>query len=106
MRINLDWKPFTRIADKNLPYREKIAQYAEIARKRFDTAKFEEFCDKHLAHLDEVAWDYFGDDRAKEAIRKKVVALFPQHEHDEFTDYFWEKIQLWREQDAAQRTPV
>ncbi len=101
---NLDWKPYFRIAAKKLPQREKLRQYAEIAHKRFETDRFHEFCDKHLSHLDEVAWEYFGDDRAKNAVRKKVEALFPEHEIDEFTDLFWSKIQDWREDDAKTRT--
>ena len=104
MRLNLVWGPYFRVAEKDLPFREKVREYARIAHKRLQTAKFEEFCDKHLAHLDEVAWEYFGQDRARDAVRKKVCALFPEHEHDEFTDYFWEKIQNWRDADAAART--
>ena len=111
MRMNLDWAPFFKIAEKDLPYREKVSQYAVLARKRLEASKFEEFCAKHLTHLDEIAWEYFGDERAKKAVRLKVQALFPEHEHDEFTDYFWQKIQDWREEDAKSRqqsskTPV
>ena len=102
-RNTLDWKPFFKIADGELPYREKVAAYAAIARERFEAERFLEFCDKHLAHLDEVAWEFFGTDRAREAVRAKVVALFPQHEWDQFTEHFWSKIQEWREKDATER---
>jgi hypothetical protein len=30
-------------------------------------------------------------------VRLKVEALFPDHEWEEFTELFWEKIQIWRE---------
>jgi hypothetical protein len=103
MRINLDWQPYFDVAEQDLPYREKVSKYAAIAREHFQTAAFEAFCEKHLAHLDQVTWDYFGTDRAKVAVRKKVVALFPEHEWDEFTDHFWGEIQEWRETDAATR---
>jgi len=105
MRINLDWQPYFDIAELDLPYREKVSRYAAIAREHFQAEAFEAFCEKHLAHLDQVTWDYFGTDRAKEAVRKKVVALFPEHEWDEFTDHFWGAIQEWRETDAATRQP-
>ena len=62
-----------------------------------DTERFEEFCATHLANLDDVAREFFGSDRAKDAVRMKVQALFPDHEHDEFTELFWQKIQDWRE---------
>jgi hypothetical protein len=101
MRLNLDWKPFLQVADRELPFEEKLALYEKIAHERFQTERFEAFCAKHLAHLDEVAWEYFGSSRAKNAIRKKVEALFPEHEWAEFTEHFWARIQKWREANAA-----
>jgi hypothetical protein len=103
MRVNLDWAPFFAVAAEDMPYRDKLAAYAAIAHERFESERFEEFCDEHLPHLDEVAWEFFGTPRAREAIRGKVAALFPQHEHDQFTEHFWQKIQEWREKDAATR---
>jgi hypothetical protein len=103
MRQNLAWDDFYAIADRELPYRERLRGYAALARKRFDAERFEEFCAKNLAHLDEVAWSYFGTPAAKEAVHKKVQAIFPRHEWDEFTDRFWEEIQRWRRWDAERR---
>jgi hypothetical protein len=99
-RQNLDWEPFWKVAAKDLPYREKLRAYAKIAEQRFEADKFDEFCKKHLASLDEVAWDYFGSDRAKDAVRKKVQALYPPHEQEQFVELFWNGIQLWREREA------
>ena len=104
MRANLEWQPYFDVAALELPYREKVRRYAEIARKRLDADRFEEFCAAHLSHLDEKAWEYFGTDAARAAVRAKVEALFPEHEHDEFTDHFWAEIQTWRDLDAAGRT--
>ncbi len=106
MPLNLDWKPYFDIADSDLPYREKLRRYGKIARRRLQADQFGEFCEKHLPHLDEVAWDYFGTDRAREAVRKKVQAIFPQHEWDQFSDHFWNEIQEWRAKDAAARQPA
>lgn len=104
MRLNQDWQPYFDIAAKELPYREKVKAYADLARKRLDAERFEEFCDKHLAHLDEVAWEFFGTERAKTAVRKKVEALFPKHEWDSFTEHFWKEVQIWRTEDQAERS--
>ncbi len=106
MRPNLDWGPFFDVAAESLPYREKLHRYAEIARSRLETDRFEEFCAAHLPHLDEVAWEYFGTDAARAAVRAKVEALFPADEHDEFTDHFMSEIQTWRDLDAAARPEV
>jgi hypothetical protein len=103
-RRNLNWTPFYAIADRDdLSFREKLSEYAAIALKRFDAEHFEEFCATHLSHLDEVAREFFGSDVAKDAVRKKVEALYPDHEVEEFTELFWERIQRWRDSPAASR---
>ncbi len=105
MRTALDWGPFFAIADENpdMPLREKLAAYGAIARERLDVERFEAFCEEHLGQLDEVADEYFRGDDARDAVRQKVVALFPEHEHDQFTEHFWNQIQLWRTHEAERR---
>ncbi len=100
MRLNLDWEPFFEIAEQKMPYRKRIEAYGKIARERFEEDRFTEFCETHLKDLDEAVYDYFGTDPAKEAIRRKVKALFPEHEWDEFTDHFWSEVQVWRDQEG------
>jgi len=96
MRPNLDWEPFFRVAERGGGYRERLADYAAIARERFEADRFEEFCARHLSRLDEVAWDFFGTEAARDAVRRKVRALFPEHEVERFTEHFWGLVQVWR----------
>ncbi len=96
MRMTLDWSPYYAIREKNLPYREALAAYADVGRERFDKDRFDEFCHRHMSELDEIAWEFFGTETAKHAVRLKVEALFPAHEHERFTEHFWERIQMWR----------
>jgi hypothetical protein len=103
MRKTLDWDPYFEIAAKDLPYAEKLKQYAAIARKRLEADRFEEFCGKHLGRVDEIAYEFFGTERAKEAVRLKVAALFPAHELEEFTEHFWAAIQRWRQEEGRPR---
>jgi hypothetical protein len=98
---NLAWDPYFEIAAQDLPYREKLRGYARLARKHFETDRFEEFCARHLSHLDEVADSFFATAAARDAVRKKVAALFPAHEIDQFTEHFWERVQLWRKDEEA-----
>ncbi|MEM9800248.1 MAG: hypothetical protein AAGA20_07980 [Planctomycetota bacterium] len=95
-RVNLDWQPFFDVADGPGTFEEKLSQYAAIAAERFDTAAFEEFSEEHLGPLDEVAWEFFGSEEARDAVHEKVVALFPENEVEEFTELFWGSIQDWR----------
>jgi len=94
---NLNWEPYFEIAARELPYREKLRGYAALARAHFAAEQFEEFCARHLPHLDEVTAEFFGGAEAKEAVRKKVTALFPAHEIEQFTELFFGRIQRWRE---------
>jgi hypothetical protein len=93
---NLDWEPYFEIAARDLAPREKLKAYARLARTHFEQDRFEEFCARHLAHLDAVADEFFGGDEAREAVRKKVAALFPAHEVERFTALFFGRIQEWR----------
>lgn len=101
MRRTLDWEPFYRIAEEDLPYREKLRRYAIVAEERFDSAGFEEFCSTHLGQLDEVTWEFFGSADARDAVRQKVVAEYPEEEVEEFTEFFWQRIQKWRAYEEA-----
>lgn len=101
MRKTLDWEPFYAVADRDLGPRERLAAYAAIARERFETEPFRDFCRAHLGHLDELSYDFFGSARMRDAIHQKVSALFPAHEIEEFTELFWSRVQLWREREGA-----
>ena len=100
MRKNLDWQPYYDVLAQGLPYRERLAEYAAIARQRLDADRFEAFCAEHLGHFDLLAWEFFGSELAHDALRQKVEALFPPHEHDKFTEHFWGLVQFWRKTGA------
>lgn len=100
MRRNLNWDPYFEIAGTDLPFADKLERYAALAEAHFDTARFEAFCDEHLAGLDEAAYEFFGSDVARDAIRRKVEAMFPEHEVERFTEHFWGMIGFWRKTEA------
>ena len=107
MRQTLDWEPFYAVArEADLPYREKLRRYAAIARQRFELERFQEFCDTHLAHLPQVADEFFASPGCRDAVRLKVGALYPEHEVEPFTDLFFGRIQSWREAERAGAPPA
>ena len=77
----------------------EIRAYGAIARERLDTERFVEFCEQHLGHLDDVADEFFGSEAARDAIRRKVTALYPEHEIEEFTNLFFDRIQAARREE-------
>ena len=101
MHANLNWRKYMRIADTDMPFEDKLAEYSRLALEYFDFERFNEFCEQHLSHLDEVAHEFFGSEVVHDAIRQKVESLYPEHEFDQFTELFWDRIQHWREQSDA-----
>jgi len=93
MRKTLDFEPYYAIAQKDLPYREKLKGYSKIARERLAAEPFAEFCSKHMAPLEEAARKWFRSDRCKEAVRKKVAHIYPAHEVDDFAARFFGIVQ-------------
>jgi len=96
MHANLNWEDYFRVADEDISFDDKLEKYSNMALEYFEYERFNEFCDKHLGHLDEVAHEFFGSDTVRDAIHQKVEALYPAHEIDEFTELFWSRIQEWR----------
>ena len=101
VRHTLDWEPYLMAAERESTYEARLAAYARLARAHFETDRFEEFCAKHLSHLDEVAWEFFGSQEARDAVRAKVSAIYPAHEIEPFTELFWQRIQHWRATEGA-----
>ena len=96
MKTNLDWQSYFSIADRDIPFEEKMKAYVALARNHFNVDEFETFCDRHLQQLDEVAYEFFASDIVHKAISDKVTALYPAAEIDTFVELFWSRIQDWR----------
>jgi hypothetical protein len=96
VKTDLNWSAYYAIAAKDIPFDDKLEAYSELAMAHFEADRFGEFCDQHLGHLDEVANEFFASDTVRDAIRKKVTALYPKHEIEQFTELFWNRIQDWR----------
>jgi len=105
-RRNLDWAPYYEVREKGLPYREQMREYGKLADAHFDTENFQDFCATHLKHLDEVAWEFFGTTEAKDAVHRKVKALFPAREVEQFTEHFWGLLQFWRKTETDRVKPA
>jgi hypothetical protein len=97
----LEWSRYFETVEEGMTLEERIDALLPLAHEHFQTEQFEDFCATHLPHLDETAHEWFGTDEAKEAVRRKVAALFPPHEVEEFTDEFYKRIQTWRADAAA-----
>ena len=101
----LEWSRFFDAVDDEMTLAERIDALLPLVHEHFETDRFEEFCHTHLAELDEVTHAWFGTDDAREAVSRKVAALFPPHEVEQFTEVFFQRIQQWREDETARTQP-
>jgi len=97
----VEWQPYFDAVEEGMTVPERVDALLPLVHRRFDTGPFREFCGTHLGHLDEVTWEWFGTDEAREAVERKVKALFPPHEVQDFTDLFYQRIQRWRDDEAG-----
>jgi hypothetical protein len=102
MRHDLEWNSFFEIAESIESYPERLAAMADLARRRFDADRFDEFCQGNLAGLDDVTHAYFASDHVRGIIHKEVASKYPEHEIEDFTAHFWNLIQQWRESEQAE----
>ena len=96
-----NWLEYFDAIEEGMTLRERLDALTPIVHDRFDTDEFEDFSAEHLPHLDEVAYEFFSGGVAKDLVRQKVVALFPAHEVEQFTELFWDRIQTWRETEGS-----
>lgn len=106
MQFDLRWADYFEIADSGASYREKLSAYAGLAMERYETDKFDEFCRTHLGDLDQIAMEYLGTDKARQAVAAKVTAMFPPDEVESFTDHFWGLLQFWRQTESDRALDV
>jgi len=98
--LPMNWPRYFAVVEEGMTLRERLDALVPIAHKRFETERFEEFCETHLSHLPEIAVEFFGSDLGKDAVRQKVQQLFPEHEVEQFTDLFHGRIGTWIEQEG------
>jgi hypothetical protein len=105
-RMNpIEWQSLFDAVDPEMTLMERVLALTPLVRARFDADAFDDFCATHLTHLDDITHEWFATDDALDAVRRKVSALFPPHEVDEFTKLFFDRIQRWRADEATGARP-
>jgi hypothetical protein len=94
-RYDLNWQKYLDIAKKDMSFDEKLDEYMNLADDYYETEKFNEFCNKHLSHLDEATFEYFNSSEFDQIIVKKVTKKFPAHEHEEFIEHYRGLFNFW-----------
>jgi hypothetical protein len=102
-RLDLDTRRYFDIADReDLSYAEKLAAYRQLADEYFEVERYNDFCASRLAHLDEVALDYFAGPDFDAVLVDTVRTTFPAHEHDHFIAHYRGLLGAWVSDEQAQ----
>jgi hypothetical protein len=95
-RYDLDTRRYFDIADRDdLSYADKLAAYRTLADDYFEVERYNDFCASRLAHLDEVAVEYFAGPEFDHALVDTVRSTFPAHEHDHFIAHYRGLLGAW-----------
>jgi hypothetical protein len=96
MALALDHRRYFQIADRSdLTYEQKLQQYFDLTQKYFETDHFEEFCDRHLSHIDEVAQEYFASREFDDLLVGTIAETFPPHEREHFNHHYRQLLAQW-----------
>ncbi|MBA2357276.1 MAG: hypothetical protein H0V84_02475 [Actinobacteria bacterium] len=103
MRIDQDTRRYFDIGDDpDLGYEEKLAAYGRLADEYFDADAYAEFCERTLAHVDELTVGYVESQEFDDLLVGTVRSTFPGHEHEQMVAHYRGLLAAWaRDQHAA-----
>jgi hypothetical protein len=102
MHINLDPDRWFEIADDpDRSQADKLAAYHALTDRYFTQDDYDEFCDRHLGHVDEAMVDLIRSDWFDRLLVDTVTATFPPHEHDTFVPHFRGLLTAWADDQAG-----
>ena len=96
MQVDMTMRKYFEIGDReDLGYDEKLAEYAKLGDQHFESDRYHEFCQKHLAEIDEITVGYFSSPEFDCLLVDTVVATFPSHEQEMFLAHYRGLIAAW-----------
>lgn len=96
MRLDQETRSWFDVGDNpDASYEEKLRTYRELADAYFELEAYRDFCDSHLAHLDEVMVEYIESADFDRLLVSVVTDTFPPHEHDHFVGHYRGLLAAW-----------
>jgi hypothetical protein len=96
MKINLNLGRWFEIADDpDASYGDKLAAYGRLTDDYFEQDAYEEFCERHLTHVDEAMVELVASEWFDDLLVRTVRTTFPAHEHDRFVPHYRGLLHAW-----------
>jgi hypothetical protein len=100
--VDLNTEAYFAIADRaDLTYEEKLAGYRVLADRQLEVDRYREFCERHLAHVDEVSVAWVESPEFDRIIVDTVRNTFPAHEQEQFIAHFRGLLAAWAHDQRA-----
>jgi hypothetical protein len=94
--VDLDTRRYFAIADReDLDYKGKLREYRLLADGQLEVDRYQEFCARHLAHVDEVCTEWVEGAEFDRLLVATVVSTYPAHEQEMFLAHFRGLLALW-----------
>jgi hypothetical protein len=94
--VDLDTRSYFAIADReDLDYGEKLSEYRTLADSQLEVDRYREFCERHLAHVDEVCVEWIESEDFDRLLVNTVLSTYPAHEQEMFVAHFRGLLALW-----------
>jgi hypothetical protein len=94
-RLDTDMRAYFDVAESDLSYGDKLAEYARLADTYFEKDRYQEFCATSLASVDEIVRDWVDSPDFDALLVDTVKNTYPAHEQDHFLEHFRGLIGLW-----------
>ena len=95
MHVELDPGPWFAAAEAGGSYEERLEAYRALADDYFEVERYEEFCARHLAHVDEAMAGYIDSPAFDDVLVATVTRAFPPHEHERFVAHYRGLLAAW-----------
>lgn len=94
--VDLDTERYFAIADRaGTSYAERLRDYRRLADRQLEVERYQAFCARHLAHLDEASVEWVESEEFDHIIVDTVRTTFPAHEHEQFIAHYRGLLRSW-----------
>jgi hypothetical protein len=94
--LDLDAHEYFAVGDRDdLSYEDMLREYRRLADAYFELDAYEDFCARHLSHVDEIVLEYVESPAFDDLLVRTVTSTFPAHEHEHFVAHYRGLLSAW-----------
>jgi hypothetical protein len=95
MHVELDPEPWFDAAATDGAYEGRLDRYRSLADAYFEVERYQEFCARHLSHVDAAMVEYIDSQAFDDLLVDTVTRAFPTHEHEHFVAHYRGLLGAW-----------